>query len=116
MWQTIALTDYVSPQLIDSFTVRFNLSAWLGGINVQDDSAVVTLTFVDSNNQMLGNSTDLGPVLAIDRGNVSSLIFQEINGMVPVNARPMTVLVTMTRFVGNNNNGAADNIAVILYP
>ena len=115
MWQTISLANYVSPQIIDNSSVQFNLSAWLGGINDQDDSTTVTLTFSDSNNQMLGNTTSVGPVLAADRGNISSLIFQQGNATVPIGARTMSVLVTMTRFFGTNNNGAADDISVILY-
>ena len=116
MWQTITLTNYVSSQMIDNFSVRFNLSAWLGGLDVQDDSAAVTLTFIDSNNRMVGNVTSVGPVLAIHRRNISSMIFQQVNGMVPVAARIMTILAMMTRSAGANNNGVVDNIAVILYP
>ena len=116
MWQTITLTNYASPQLIDSSSVSFNLSAWLGGIINQDDSAAVALTFSDFNSHALGNTTSIGPVLAIDRGSITSLIFQQANGVVPIGARIMIVLVTANRFAGTNNEGAADNIALLLHP
>ena len=95
--------------------MRYNFSAWIGGITNQDDNAVVYLTFGNANNQIQGNSTSLGPVLADDRANSTSLIFQQTNGVVPVGARFLTVLVTMTRTNGAQNNGDVDNIAVVLY-
>jgi hypothetical protein len=102
MWHTITLANYVSSQLIDNSSVRFNLSAWLGGLDIQDDSAAVTLTFINTNTQIVGN--------------ISSMLFQQVNGTVPINARILTILATMTRSSGANNNGVIDNIAVTLYP
>ncbi|CAF3940076.1 unnamed protein product [Adineta steineri] len=52
MWQTINLINEVSPLLIDSQTVKFNLSAWIGGCTTQDDTTIVSLTFNDANNTM----------------------------------------------------------------
>ncbi len=115
MWQTVNFSSQISLVLIDSQSVKFNLSAWMGGIDNQDDSVVIYLTFIDSNNQIQGNTSSIGPVLAADRANVSSLIFQQTEGVVPVGARCLTALVTITRFVGVENNGDVDDIAVILY-
>jgi hypothetical protein len=115
MWQIIDLTNYVDPLLIDTQTVKFNLSAWLGGYSTQDDSAEISLTFTDQANQMVGNSSSIGPVLANDRGNQTSLVFCQTNGLVPAGARFVIVFVTITRFTGTTDNGAVDNIAVILY-
>ena len=115
MWQTINFTNQIDPLLIDNQTVKFNLSAWMGGYCNQDDSVVVSLTFVNANHQMVGSISGLGPVLAIDRGNQSSLLFQQANGLVPVGARFLTLLVTITRHSGSYSNGDIDNIAVILY-
>ena len=115
MWQTIDLTNKVNFLLIDNQTIRYNLSAWLGGYINQDDNVIISLTFIDSNNQMAGNSTILGPVLAADRGNHSSLLFQQTDGLVPAGTRSMILLVTITRMAGTRNNGDVDNIALSLY-
>jgi hypothetical protein len=84
MWQTVNITDSISPSLIDSQTVWFNFSAWIGGYLNQNDNAMASLTFSDQNNQPVGNTTTLGPVLAATRGYISSLIFVAANGLVPV--------------------------------
>lgn len=115
MWQTIMLTNQVDAALIDNLTVRFNFSAWIGGLTNQDDSATISLSFLNQANQMIGNSTILGPVLSIDRGNQSSLIFRQFTGYVPVSARVATVLVAITRATGSQNNGNVDNIAFYLF-
>ena len=116
MWQIIYLTNYVSPILIDNQAVNFNLSAWLGGVTTQDDNVVITLTFLDQSYQMVGNSISIGPVLAADRGSHTSLIPLEANGFVPIGARSVTLLVTITRVSGLQNNGDVDNILLYLYP
>ena len=116
MWQIINLTDYVSPILLDNQTVSFNLSAWLGGVTNQDDNVVITLTFLGLSNQIVGNSISIGPVLAIDRGSHTSLIPLQATGFVPIGARSVTLLVTITRVSGLQNNGDVDNIVLYLYP
>ncbi|CAF3975353.1 unnamed protein product [Rotaria sp. Silwood1] len=115
MWQTINLTNYVDSLLIDAQTVKFNLSAWLGGYTTQDDNVAISLTFANENNQIIGNRTSIGPVLANDRGNHTSLIFRQTNGFVPVGARFFTVFVLFTRLEGTTINADVDNIAVFLY-
>lgn len=115
MWQVVDFSSQINSVLIDNQTMRFNFSAWIGGLNNQDDNVVIYLTFGDANNQMQGNTTSLGPVTANDRLNTSLLIFQQASGIVPVGARFLTVLVTMTRASGSQNNGNVDNISVVLY-
>ena len=115
MWQTVNFGSRLDTSLIDSAQIKYNLSAWLGGLNNQNDSVIIYLTFSDDNNQIQGNATSLGPVLALERQNISSLMFKQTTGFVPVNSRILTVLVTITRYVGVQNNGDIDNIALILY-
>jgi len=115
MWQTIDLNNYVDPFLIDSSIVRFNLSAWIGGLDFQDDAAVVSLIFLDQFNQIIGNRTSIGPILIIDRGGLTSLLFRQANGLVPVSTRSFTVIVAIIRAAGTVNNGNVDNISVSLY-
>ena len=115
MWQTIDLNNYVDPFLIDSRTVRYNLSAWIGGWSTQDDAAVVSLIFNNHFNQILDNRTSIGPVRAIDRGGQTSLLFRQTNGLVPVGTRNLTVFVRLYRVGGLANNGNVDNISINLY-
>ncbi|CAF3169737.1 unnamed protein product [Rotaria socialis] len=115
MWQTINLTNYADSALIDTGTVKFNLSAWLGGVSNQNDSATVFLSFTDQANQTIGSMTSIGPVLDTDRGGLTVLIFRQTSGLVPVGARSTSLLVTFTWGSGGYNNGYADNIGVYLY-
>ncbi|CAF1358706.1 unnamed protein product, partial [Adineta steineri] len=115
MWQTGNITISINPLLIDNQKVWFNFSAWIGGYSDQDDNAQVSLTFLNQSNQNVGNSTILGPVLAIDRGNITSLLFRQAIGPVPISNRAFTVEVTMTRSDGSSNDGDIDNIALYLY-
>ncbi|CAF4114357.1 unnamed protein product, partial [Rotaria sp. Silwood1] len=115
MWQMINLTAAVSFTLIDNQIVWFNVSAWMGGWNEQDDKAVLQLTFLDQANQQVGTNTTIGPVLAIDRGYKTSLLFRSANGMVPIGSRSAIVLVTFTHINQNWNDGSIDNIALFLY-
>ena len=109
------MITYMNPLLIDSHTVWFNFSAWIGGYLDQDDNAQLSLTFFNQTNQQIGNSTTLGPVLSADRGNITSLLFRQVNGLVPIGARSFTVLATITRLFGTTNDGDIDNIALLLY-
>ena len=115
MWQTISLTNNVDPLLIDAQIVKFSLSVWLGGYYSQDDNVVVSLIFTDQVNQTVGSGISIGPVLGADRGNQTSLLFRQTNGFVPIAARYLTVLVTMTRLVGLRNDADIDNIVAVLY-
>ena len=115
MWQTINLTDFASSWLIDAQQVHFNLSAWLGGYSSQDDSAQVTIIFMNQANQAIGSGITIGPVLAIDRNSQTELLYRQTNGFVPANARQVTVTVNMTLLAGIICNSDADNIALNLY-
>jgi hypothetical protein len=108
------MTNSINPSLIDSQLIWFNFSAWIGGYNSQDDNAQVSLTFMDQTNQKVGNITTIGPILAIQRSNISSLLFEQANGIVPVGARSFIVIVTLTRFEGVFNDGSIDDIVAAL--
>ncbi|CAF1429513.1 unnamed protein product [Adineta ricciae] len=113
MWQKQNFTSYFYS-LIDDQTVRFNFSAWIGGAGNQDDAVEASLMFFNQSNQMIGNATTIGPVRAADRGNVTSLLFRQANGQVPSGTRSFEVLVKFTRSSGTYDNGAIDNIVLIL--
>ncbi|CAF4083993.1 unnamed protein product [Adineta steineri] len=115
VWQTSNMTSSINPLLIDNQKVWFDFSAWIGGYLAQDDNAQVSLTFLNQSNQNVGNTTILGPVLAVDRGDITSLLFRQAIGRVPVGARTFTVQITMTRLAGTDADGDADNIVLFLY-
>ena len=94
---------------IDANRVTYKLSAWLGGWDAQDDHATMWIEFVSSSNATLTNAT-ITPILAVDRANVSQLLYREITGDVPINTRSATLFVSMT---ANTfwNDGSVDDIA-----
>ena len=115
MWQTVDLSTVCNVLLFDNQTIRFNLSAWIGGWDFNDDNARVSLTFTSQSNIIVGNITTLGPILAADRNSTSSLLFRKTIGLVPTGARLLRVQVTITRLAGSSNDGAIDNISIVLY-
>ena len=115
MWQRVDLTNTGYPSYIDSGTVKFNLSAWIGGYDDQDDNARVSVIFYDQANQMLSSETTIGPVLAADRDDTTSLLFRQATSVVPSGARSFKVFVTATRGGGTNNDGYVDNIRMYFY-
>lgn len=115
MWQKVNLTDYADSSLIDNNTVRFNLSAWLGGFQHHNDKPSVWLTFFDQNNQMVGSNSRVGPLTSNQRNDTTLFLFRQTTGIVPVGARSMRVLVMIDRDIGGINDGYVDNISVFLY-
>ncbi|CAF3833806.1 unnamed protein product [Rotaria sordida] len=112
MSQSIDLSPYMTA--IDSGNVSFHLSAWLGGWTNQNDSAEVSVDFLNYAYQSVGHRTTLGPVLAADRDFTTSLIFRQTSGTILINTRYMTVIITLTWYAGGDNDGYIDNISVEL--
>jgi hypothetical protein len=115
MWQTINISASINPFLIDNQKISFNFSAWIGGYENQDDNAQVSLTFTNQTNQKVGNTVTLGPILAADRQNITSLLFRQFNGLIPIGARSFIVLVTITCVFPTTADGDIDNISVVFY-
>jgi len=116
MWQTIDLNGRINFAAVDAQSVRYNLSAWIGGYYNQEDSAIVTVTFFNSVNQIaVSNYTSIGPVSSADRGTASSLLYKQTSGVVPAGTRSILVFVTFNRGLGTVNNGYIDNIGLNLY-
>ncbi|UJR11313.1 hypothetical protein I4U23_015494 [Adineta vaga] len=115
MCQKGNLSRSFNSGLINSGIVKFNFSAWLGGIVNQDDSAEIRLSFSDISDQIVGNSFTLGPILNADRANLTTMVFRQTNGTVPIGTRYFTVLVTMIRYSRMNNNTVVDNISLFIY-
>ena len=98
---------------IDSGTVGYDLSAWLGGFSTQDDNAVLTLAFLDNDAAQLGTAS-LGPVTEPDRGGNTGLLFRDLMGLVPAGTRSIDVTLTLTRDEGSYDDGYADNLSLVL--
>jgi hypothetical protein len=73
--------------LIDAGNVSYALSGWLGGFSSQNDHTTLTVQFQNWAGTALGTAT-LGPILAADRMNQSSLIKLSTSGNVPKGTRP----------------------------
>ena len=116
MWQKIDLDGRIDFTAVDAQSIKYNLSAWIGGYKTQEDSAIVTVTFFNSDNQIaVSNYTSIGPVSAADRGSVSKLLYRQAGGRVPTGTRSILIFVTFNRGLGNVNNAYIDNIALYLH-
>jgi hypothetical protein len=109
--QTINVGQYASA--IDSGTISYLLSGWLGGWDGQDDNATVTATFQNASGIALSSGT-IGPVLSSDRSGASGLLYRSTTGTVPTGTRSVLVVATITRTAGTANDGYADNLSLAL--
>ncbi|CAF1293888.1 unnamed protein product [Didymodactylos carnosus] len=100
---------------IDNNMVTYNLSAWLGGILAQDDSAAVSFTFLDKCYGLLGTSGTIGPVKAVDRSSLTELLYRSTSGSVLPNTRYVNIQVVITRFSGSTSNGDVDDISLVFF-
>lgn len=112
---SITQTDNVASvaALIDIQTVSYDLSAWLGGYSTQDDNAVLSIQFLDMSGNAVGTAK-IGPVLSADRNGTSELLSRSTTGKVPVGTRSIKVTLTMTKTEGNDNDGLADDLSLLL--
>ena len=94
---------------IDAGRATFSLSGWFGGYLDQDDASVLTVTFVDANQQPLG-SVSLGPALAAERDNLTGLLLRQTDGNVPPRTRQIALHLEMTRAAFDYNDGLADTL------
>jgi hypothetical protein len=94
---------------IDTGTLDFTFSAWLGGFGSQNDTASVVAHFLNGANGEIGSSL-LAPVTAAERGNVTKFLFRAQFGDVPALTRSIKIELVATRSIGEND-GYADNIS-----
>ena len=110
MSQRIDVSNLVGQ--IDDGELGFLLSAWLGGFSVQADSATVIARFLNGSGSEIGAS-QLDPVTAADRGNVTGFVLRRELGLVPPTTRYVDIELTATAAVGDND-AYADNISFVL--
>ena len=110
--QTVDLSR-AAPQ-IDTGTVPYALSGWLGGFLEDPSEASVTVTFLAADQSPLG-AGKIGPVTVLDRRLRTVLLERETTGTIPAGARSASVVVTLkdrNPVIGNYNNSYADNISL----
>jgi hypothetical protein len=98
---------------INTGTIGYGFSGYFGGNSTENDNVGATITFAAFDGTVLGTD-ELPAVLAVDRGNVTSLVRRKINGLVPVNTHFILVTVTFTRVSFVYNNSYADALSLVL--
>ncbi|MGC4098619.1 MAG: hypothetical protein QM706_16020 [Nitrospira sp.] len=100
---------------IDLGSTTYELSGFLGGFSTQGDHAVVTATFRNDTNGILGQGS-IGPITHTDRDDVTGLWCAIALGTVPAGTRSIEVALVLTRNAGSYNDGYADNLSLMLHP
>ena len=98
---------------IDAGTLAYTLSGWLGGWDVQDDSATLTITFRNGANGSLGTAR-IGPVNSNERPFGSGFVQKTATGTIPAGTRNLDLVLLFNRSSGVYNDGAADNLSLVL--
>jgi hypothetical protein len=109
--QAIGIAD-AAPE-IDMGAASATVSADLGGFATQDDNAAVTATFLSGDGTAL-RAVTIGPVMAADRGSVTTMVARSATVAVPTGARSVQVTIKMTKLSGTYNDGYADNVSLAL--
>lgn len=111
MSQTIDISSAATA--IDTGSITYSLSGWLGGYSSYSGEATVFATFLDGSGKNLGTG-QIGPVTPYDRSYSTKLIAQSVGGSVPVGARRVSILVQFDKTNGSQNVGYADNLSLTL--
>jgi hypothetical protein len=59
-------------------------------------------------------SASIGPVTNVDRSELSGLLFESTDGLVPVGTRSIDLTLLLSRVDGTYNDGYADNLSLVL--
>lgn len=109
--QTVDLSSAASE--IDTGTVPYALSGWLGGYISDPSATSVTVGFLAANQSQLGTGK-IGPVTIFDRWSKTMLLKRETAGTIPAGTRSTRVVVTFrdcNLAPGNYNHAYADNLS-----
>lgn len=117
--QTASVTSAASA--IDTGTVRFQLSGWLGGRAGLPGRARVTVAFLGASGAATGPPASLATVTAAERQDQTALLARSTIGTVPAGTRTMTVTVRFLDTGGSpgystnaEESGSADNLSLVL--
>lgn len=97
--QLVELSDV--SELMNSPALTATLAGWIGGVLDSAEDATADLMVLDTNNNLLGQTT-IGPILPVERGGRTGFVFRSSETLVP----PTTsrLLVTL-RFVSHQQSG-----------
>lgn len=98
--------------VIDTGQVPYSLSGYFGGYAGQNDTAELTVSFLNERNQATASHT-IGPVTNTDRGDATGLLLRSFSGNVPVGTRRIVFTLRMTHRQGDND-GYADSLSFSL--
>jgi hypothetical protein len=99
---------------VDLGQVQGHLSAWLGGHSTDQDSAQVSLTFLNTFGAPLGSLLSIGPVTAADRANQTTLLPRQTSFSVPPGTRSMLLSLSFNEVCCSGSNATADDIRLFL--
>ncbi len=99
---------------IDSGTVKYALSGWLGGHGSSEERATLTAVFLDDSGQATGSPVVLAGPDASARNNVTALVQSEADGIVPPLTRKIVVTVDFLSSMISYHNAYADNLSLTL--
>jgi uncharacterized protein (TIGR03437 family) len=109
--QSISLPGATSA--IDAGTASFDASGYFGGYTDHDDSAAMTVAFLNGSGTSLSSVT-IGGLKGADRNGTGMYLRRQI-GAVPTGTR--SVSVTMNFIIvsaSSQNNAAADNLSLVI--
>lgn len=98
---------------IDSKSVTFDCSGWLGGFVSENDNVFVQFYFFDESWSTVG-TYQLGYVNAAARQYATKMILSQVSGIVPVGTRRVLFCVNFFRKYGFYNDAYADNLYLSL--
>lgn len=119
MTQTVPVS--AAAHAIDSGTVSFDLSGWLGGQGSLPGRAQVDVRFLGRSGEELGQPAPLPTVTAADRADHTGLLARQTTGVVPGGTRAMLVTVRFLDTGGAPSysaaaaeSGSVDNLSLTL--
>ncbi|GAA2157000.1 hypothetical protein GCM10009760_58630 [Kitasatospora kazusensis] len=98
---------------IDTGTVGYNLSGWLGGYAAQNDRVGLNATFLGATGATLATA-QIAPVTSTDRGLTTELLQRSATGNLPAGTRSVKVDLAFTWTAGSTTDGYADNLSLTL--
>jgi hypothetical protein len=99
---------------IDTGTVTYTLSGWLGGYGSYSAHTELSATFLDASGQPIGSSATVPTVTAADRNSSNAFLARAITNTVPVGTRAISVLLRFVDTGASYNIGYADNVSLTL--
>ena len=94
--------------------IAYAASGYFGGWAGQEDTAKLSLNFLNVSSASLGNVT-IGAPTASDRGGQTGYLPDQTSGLVPAGTRRIEVILTFEKAAGGGDNDAsADNLTLML--